>query len=168
MGVAGNEEADRLAREGANSLPIAPEPIMGVPLARIKKEIEVWARGEYRRTWRRLRTQRHSRLFMDGPNRGRAVEALSMTRTGLKEMTALITGHGTLRKHLHTMGLVNSPLCRKCGLADETPFHLICQCCALARKRFFAFGAATIADPKAFPELTLSAMREFVSSLDLH
>jgi hypothetical protein len=38
-------------------------------------------------------------------------------------------------KHLHLMGLKDSPLCRKCGAEDETSAHIFCRCEALATIR---------------------------------
>jgi hypothetical protein len=32
----------------------------------------------------------------------------------------LLTGHNTLRRHLHLTGLSDRPLCRRCGAEDET------------------------------------------------
>jgi hypothetical protein len=50
-------------------------------------------------------------------------------------VTGLLTGHNTLRRHLHLMGLTNSPLCRRCGAADENLAHICCECEALASLR---------------------------------
>jgi hypothetical protein len=36
----------------------------------------------------------------------------------------LLTGHSTLRRHLHLMWLSDSTLCRKCGTEDETSTSL--------------------------------------------
>jgi hypothetical protein len=47
-------------------------------------------------------------------------------------VTGLLTGHNTLRRHHHLMGLTDSPLCRKCAAEDETSAHILCQCEALA------------------------------------
>jgi ribosomal protein L40E len=38
-----------------------------------------------------------------------------------------ITGHNTLRKYIHLMGLNNCPLCRRCGAEDETSAS-VCEC----------------------------------------
>ena len=41
-------------------------------------------------------------------------------RTQSKVIIGLLIGHNTLRRHLHLMGLSNSPLCTRCGAEDET------------------------------------------------
>jgi hypothetical protein len=40
-----------------------------------------------------------------------------------------------MRRHLHLMGLTDSPLCRKCGAEEETCAHILCRCETLASDR---------------------------------
>jgi len=35
-------------------------------------------------------------------------------------VTGLLTGQNTLRRHLHLIGLLDSPLCKRCGAKEET------------------------------------------------
>ena len=54
----------------------------------------------------------------------------------------LLTGHNTLRRHLHIMGLCDSPICRKCGVGGgESSVHILCQCEALASLRHTYLGS---------------------------
>jgi hypothetical protein len=54
---------------------------------------------------------------------------------------ALQEGHNTLRRHLHLMGLTDSPLCSKCGVEEETSAHVLCRCEALASVRHAHLGS---------------------------
>jgi len=58
-----------------------------------------------------------------------------------RAVTGLLTGHNTLRRHLHLMGLSDSPLCRRCGAKDETSAHILCECEALASLRHAYLGS---------------------------
>jgi hypothetical protein len=49
-------------------------------------------------------------------------------RTQSRVVTGLLTGHNTLRRHFHLMGLINSPLHRRRGAEEETS---ACTLCAL-------------------------------------
>jgi hypothetical protein len=53
----------------------------------------------------------------------------------------VVTGHNTLCRHLHLMGLRDSPLCRKCGAEDETPALILRRCEALASIRHAHLGS---------------------------
>ena len=50
-------------------------------------------------------------------------------------------GHTTLRRHLYLLGLLDSPLCRKCGVGEETLAHILCECEALASLRHGYLGS---------------------------
>jgi hypothetical protein len=49
---------------------------------------------------------------------------MSFNRTQSRAVIGLLTGHNTLRRHLHILGLTDSPLCRKCGGVEETSAHI--------------------------------------------
>jgi hypothetical protein len=50
---------------------------------------------------------------------------MSFNRTQSRDVIGLLTGHNTLRRHLHILGLMDSPLCRKCGVEEETSAHIL-------------------------------------------
>ncbi|XP_054259663.1 uncharacterized protein LOC128984372 [Macrosteles quadrilineatus] len=59
----------------------------------------------------------------------------------VKQVLALITGHGHFRKHLHTLGIVNDKQeCRLCNQSDETAKHIILDCDGLRARRRALFG----------------------------
>jgi hypothetical protein len=80
-------------------------------------------------------TQRQARELISGPNLATGVRLLSFNRTQSRAVIGLITGHYTLRRHLHIMGLCDSPICRKCGTGEESSVHILCECEALASLR---------------------------------
>jgi len=44
------------------------------------------------------------------------------------------------KEHLHTMGLVDTPLCRMSEQEDETVGHVLCECPELSSIRECVFG----------------------------
>ncbi|KAJ8936029.1 hypothetical protein NQ318_000690 [Aromia moschata] len=44
----------------------------------------------------------------------------------------LFTGYCPLMRHLTTIGVKNDPDCRRCGEEEETSFHILYECPALA------------------------------------
>ena len=67
---------------------------------------------------------------------------LSINRIKSKAVTGLLTGHNTLRRHFHLMGLSDSPLYRRCGAEDETSAHILCECQASASLRHAYLGSS--------------------------
>jgi len=57
---------------------------------------------------------------------------MTFNRTQSRVVTGLLTGHNTLGRHLHLLGLLDSPLCRNCGVGEKTSAHILCECEALA------------------------------------
>jgi hypothetical protein len=57
-------------------------------------------------------TQRQARELIMGPCLGAKSWFLSFNMTQSKAVTGLLTGHNTLRRYLHLIGLSDSPLCR--------------------------------------------------------
>ena len=84
-----------------------------------------------------------ARELISGPIGARL---LSFNRTQSRAVIGLLTGHNTLKRHLHVMGLSNNPTCRKCDNEEETGVHILGECEALASLRhvqsgFLLFGS---------------------------
>jgi hypothetical protein len=83
--------------------------------------------------WRGPRsTRRQARELISGPDLATGARLLSFNRTQTRVVTGLLTGHNTLRRHLHIMRLCNDPMCRKFGTEEETSVHILCECEALS------------------------------------
>ena len=75
-------------------------------------------------------------------------------------VTGLLTGHNTLRRHLHLLGLSDSPLCRRCGAEEETSAHILCECEALALHRLANLGCCSL-EPEDTKRVSLAAIWNF-------
>jgi len=127
-GVRGNEIADRLARSGSGQRFIGPEPFLGVSRQNMRRKMRCWMKNQHLALWRGPHsTQRQVRELIFGPDLTTGARLLSFNRTQIRAVTGLFTGHNTLRRHLHVMGLSNNPTCRKCGTEEETSAHIFCE-----------------------------------------
>jgi len=92
--------------------------------------------------WRGLGdTQNQGWNLISGPCLGAKARFLSFNSTQSRAVTGLLTGHNTLRRHLHLPGLSDSPLCRRCGVEEETSAHILCECETLASLRHVYLGS---------------------------
>ncbi|KAJ4441534.1 hypothetical protein ANN_11390 [Periplaneta americana] len=76
----------------------------------------------------------------------------------LRVVTAFLTGHVSVKKHLNLMGILQGNLdCRFCGKETETAQHIICSCVALTRRRYLIFGKDSLEpndfEPSSIPGL---------------
>jgi len=71
-------------------------------------------------------------------------------------VTGLLTGHNTLRRHLYLLRLIDSPLCRACGIKEETSAHILCECEALASLTHTYLGS--FLEPEDIKSMSLGAV----------
>jgi hypothetical protein len=115
---------DWLARNGSASVFVGPEPVLGVSRQNLRNKISLWLGNQHRSHWQNLgNSQRQAHELISRPCWGTSVRFLSFNRIQSRVVTGLLTWHNTLYRHLHLMGLLDSPLCRKCAAEDETSAH---------------------------------------------
>jgi hypothetical protein len=90
---------------------------------------------------------------------------MPFNRTQSRAVIGLLTGHNTLRRHLYLLGLLDSALCRKCGVVEETSAHILCKCEALASLRHAHLGSYL--EPKYIQSISLGAIWSFSKALGL-
>ena len=138
----GKDIADWLARGGSALRFLGPEPALEVSRCDIRKRLSRWLINQQWASWRDLgNTLRQARELISGPCPGTRIKLLSFNRNQSRVVTGLLTGHNALRRHLYLLGLLDSPLCRMCGVKEETSAHILCECEALAALRHRYLGS---------------------------
>ena len=143
-GLEGNEKADELARIGSSSQFIGPEPYFGMCLSNIKMEFKLWLELKMNIEWEIKTSMVHSKEIMPRLNKNRSKEFLYLSKNDASLVTRFVTGHGAFNKHLHTLHMTTEDKCRLCKDEKETSRHLLCECEALAAKRYNLFGKSEL------------------------
>ncbi|KAJ8914451.1 hypothetical protein NQ315_011392 [Exocentrus adspersus] len=104
-GYKGNEEADRLAREGAERALIGPEPFCGIAKTHVRASIDEWMDGKSREWWRKLPQQRQAKMFIKERSARLTDDLLGQNRKAIRIIVGLLTGHCRLNKHMSLMEL---------------------------------------------------------------
>ena len=163
-GVRGNEIADELARDGSALKFVGPEPALGVSRQDIRRRIRRRLVNRHGVWWRGLDdTHTQARELISGPCLSAKSRFLSFNRTQSRAVTGLFTGHNTLRRHLHLIGLSDSPLCRRCGAEEENSADIPCECEALASRRhvYHVYLGCFFLEPEDFKSISLGAIWNF-------
>jgi len=82
---------------------------------------------------------------------------MTFNRIQSRVVTGLLTGHNTLRRQLYLLGLFDSPLCRMCGVGEETSVHVLCECEVLAALRH-AYLSSFFLEPEDIRSLGFGAI----------
>jgi hypothetical protein len=149
-----------LARSGSGLGILRPEPALGVSRRDIQNKLSHWLVNQHWARWRSLGdTQRQALELISAPILGAKTKVMSFNRTQSRAVIGLLTGHNTLRWHLCLLGLQDSPLCRKCGVMEETSAHILCECEALASLRYAYLGSFFL-EPKDIQSISLGGHLE--------
>lgn len=140
----GNEEADKLARKGAEAPFWGPEPFCGVGIHKIREELKKEEEAKRSKHWRDCPGLRQAKELLGNYNRKRYEAVIKLNKNRLRILTGLLTGHCKLREHLRKLGLEAEGTCRFCHDAEETPMHLLRDCGALLCKRRDYLGAYSL------------------------
>jgi hypothetical protein len=88
---------------------LGPEPVLGVSRQEIQRRLGRWLIKQHWARWRGLsNTQRQVQELISEPSLSTKAKFLSFNRTQSRAVSGLLTGHNTLRWHLHLLGLAES------------------------------------------------------------
>ena len=136
VGYHGNEEADMLAKKGAEEVLEGPEPFLPVPDTYIKKITKDKVFSTWNSQWKRTKSCRQTKLWMPMINIKVAKFLKNVSRFDLGKLVQFITGHCNLMRHKSLISQ-SEPTCRLCKVKDkeETPWHLATECPSLILHR---------------------------------
>jgi ribonuclease HI len=135
----GNHIADTLAKRAAGERLLEPAPSASLTTSAVANQIREHSQIAFRKRWDETRNCSLARELLHYPDQAAAKKFIMMTRQNLRFVTGILTGHCQLNKHLHRMGVSDTPLCRGCKQEDETMEHVLCDCPALSSTRKAAF-----------------------------
>ena len=139
----GNEVADRLAKRGVDQQAHGPGPFVPDAKCHIKTFLNNWCDVRCEETWRNREDCRQSKIFMPSTKHKWSKYILNKSKTQIRIITQIVTGHANLRRHRFLMKLEDSPIC-ECQEEEETAIHVLARCPLQARNRWHYLGKATL------------------------
>jgi len=141
VGYEGNEMADQLAKQGA----LSPNKVItsfrvGIPDSYVKSLIWEQHFNSWSLSWESLPTCRQTKIWFPKPDKSKSAIILTQDRKRISWLVQIFTGHNFLNRHDALVDPEKDPTCRLCEEEEETSFHLVAECPALAWLRMQVFG----------------------------
>jgi ribonuclease HI len=129
VGTVGNERADELAKNGTEGECIIEH---GIPWTTVKSRAETYWRNMWDKEWEEYKYGRMTKQFFPCQNKAKTKNLLKFGTRKLGLIVRAISGHCALNYFCNKIDSSISPLCRYCGLEDETFWHF-CNSCPVTR-----------------------------------
>lgn len=132
VGTHGNEEADKLAKEGTKLDTITDVP---VPACSANNLVEQCVNAMLQKEWDRYTEARQTKLFYPKIDKNKAKRVIQWNKLQIGRLIRSVTGHNNLLYHLYNMENHVSPACRFCLDEREEFNHLAFDCPILWKER---------------------------------
>ena len=143
IGIEGNEEADKAAKEGADTLETTYD--INVPWSAKQTLIREYSLKLWTDIWASIEGHTQTKLFFSKPDPNKATGIIRLSRGYLTNLVRAITGHNFLGKHQNKIDHTISKVCRFCDEDIETFHHFITECPSLRQLRTEIFQDKPIA-----------------------
>ena len=145
-GHIGNEKADILAKEGTSQQTIC-EDAPKIPESMIKMRFKQKFRALWQEYWDNRPDCRQTKQWLPQLSRKTSFEILGLRRRQISWVVQLITGHNFMKRHESLVNENDDNECRLCMEDEETSFHIMAECPALARVRMEILGRPFLGTP---------------------
>jgi hypothetical protein len=163
--IAGNEIADKLAREESDEDPIGATPHIPLSNGWVRNTIYNWSVARHSNVWRSSTNCRQTKLIVHEPLKASETKKiLSLNRPILRKLIGVLTGHFFFNYHLFNMGCSNTTLCPRCEADMDTAYHLVSTCPVYATRRNRVLGDFVLSQEQ-YSKLSLWQIKEFISKI---
>jgi hypothetical protein len=127
-GIQGNKDVDVLAGEGSSSPFLTRKPAISISSCVGRLKFKNWLKERQSKDWAATPGMRQFKFFIGRPSCKLSRDLMALDRKQHRLVTGFLTGHCTLRQHLHIMDLLESTRCKKYKQEEEFSYHILCQC----------------------------------------
>jgi hypothetical protein len=99
---------------------------------------------------------RQTKIWFPAPNPSISATLVRMDRIEFSKIVQSLTGHNFFRRHMYIIDPDVEAKCRFCQEDDESSWHLIAACPALAYERIQSFGTPSLDSPPQWSPYQLS------------
>ena len=163
VGIPGNERADELAKKGANSIPIGPEPFLSISWSNVITELLNKASNDTLEKIAALKMKKAYKTPLDSYIERFGLNKLACRkREPLRLLTHMLTDQNWLNNNLSKRDKTATPYCSHCNNTKETARHFVSECPAYSTVRLQTYGFPYISLEQIISEFGPEKLIEFI------
>ena len=149
VGHAGNELADDIAKRATKNVDSVhgPDPLIPVSPNQLKLHLQEAQDKLWNAAWSARTDCRQTKIWFPCIQRLWSAKLVAQSREEFSKAVQIITGHNFLNRHKHVIDPEEDACCRLCLEDDESSWHVVAECPALARTRLQVFGTHCLESP---------------------
>ena len=161
VGIWGNEAADDMAQMGALNTGLAhgPEPFLPVSQAVLKSFLNTALLDYWTATWQARPDCRQTKIWFPKVDLLKSAKVVSRNRDEISGLVQILTGHNFMNRHNHVIDQDEPAECRLCLEDEESSWHVVAECPALALPRLQVFESHALESP---PDWSVTQLSRFL------
>jgi ribonuclease HI len=163
VGIVGNERADFLAKKGADTPPIGPEPFLTISWSNIVTDLLKKAREETANRINNHRIRPNAKTPLLSYIGRYGFKLASNNKKHIREITHFFSDQCWLHNSRNKRESIISPFCDHCQDIEETAEHFIGECPAYVMARVQIFGVPYIGLPQIINEFGTNKLIQFIN-----
>ncbi|KAJ8975982.1 hypothetical protein NQ317_016228 [Molorchus minor] len=162
--VKGNVEADRLAKQAAesNGAVVIDSPLP--PINVLKEAIEEVVQRKQEEIWQNRDDCAIARKLWPSIDENRTKQLLKYKKNPVRIAVGVITGNCAVGVNLKKWRITADDFCRECDEEEETIEHLLCQCPLLESRRLEMLGQCFLDGLDEAAEMDIGKIASFARS----
>jgi hypothetical protein len=129
------------------------------------RELKEAMLAEWNLVWKSASEGRQTKVFWPEPDLKKSEQLMKLSRPTLGIMSCFGSGFAFMRRQSAIIEQRRNPplgdvSCRRCGEADETPIHIICDCGSFVSHRLDTIGVHQM--PETNPEWDINSLVKFL------
>ena len=166
IGIVGNELADSLAKKGASTKQIGPEPFLYLPKNTINEILKSkMLKDRYKKiTSTKIKPENKELLLAYLKNK--PPKLANHLKSNIKNLTGIISGQNHLAHNENKMNKDTSPYCRHCSNTRETTEHFMSNCPAYSLTRLEVFQSTSIPIKQIFENFNPNVICNFINKTE--
>ena len=140
VGHRGNEKADDLAKIGSTDTNLLTDQSSDMSLKVLKSTINDKIRQRWQVVWSNRSDCRQTKIWFPRIDKKLSYNLIMRSRYEMSLLVQVLTGHNYWKRHQALIDNSDDSECRLCMEDDESSFHILAECPALAWLRQQTFG----------------------------